>query len=684
MNAKRNLALSEGFADETARRKRLGQYFTGMPLARLLAAISNADSARSIIDPMAGSGDMLVACREYGATTAEFAAVEIDPIAAETCAARAPWAKTVQGDAFDPETLARLTASEWDLVITNPPYVRYQSLAKAAGNDFPLPSSKGIRSGLLEFVRTASGLDPEDRRLFSDLANGYSGLADLAVPAWILCAALCAPGGKIAVVLPESWLSREYSAIVQYLLLRWFSVKYVVEDADAAWFSDAQVKTSLLVAERVPRRDGAFDRDVAESFLRVRLSSGAASSGSVVDRLHPDPVGDPEWRFAELLRDLSRSGKGLRTAHMEVERVPVSRLADNARSRCAGQKWLAKVEPAGGSNAVSAHTLPHALEVWMAGARAAGALTTLEGLGVRVGQGLRTGANGFFYVDVENRTARPGFARVRAGSQFGMADFEVPSDALVPALRKQAELPDGYVVCSDALRGAALALQSYALPEDRGNAPYREMPPALADHVRTAAALDLDGKKIPELSAVSPNVRKGSPATGTPPRFWYMLPDFAPRHRPELLVPRVNGSSPKTYLNGPGRPVVDANFSTITCPPDSPADAWSLLALLNSSWCLSALEESASVMGGGALKIEAAHLRRLPIPKLDASVWNRLSALGSALAGGEDVLRNIDELVVSSLLGRPPMKKEYAELGQIGENSRLRRERIGRKSAKHQ
>lgn len=320
----------------------------------------------------------------------------------------------------------------------------------------------------------------------------------------------------------------------------------------------------------------------------------------------------------------------------------------------------------------------------MAGTQATGMLTTLEDQGVKVGQGLRTGANGFFYVDVENRTARRGFAWVRSGAQFGGAVFEVPSDALVPALRKQAELPDGYQVDSDALRGAVLALQSYALPEDRGNSPYREMPPALACHIRTAAALDFDGKKIPELSAVSPNVRKGSPATETPPRFWYMLPDFANRHRPDLLIPRVNGSSPKTYLNGPGRPVVDANFSTLTCPQGSLANAWSLLALLNSSWCRSALEESASVMGGGALKIEAAHIRRLPIPELDVAGWNRLSVLGAALAGGEDVLRNIDELVVSSLLGRLAMKKEYAELEQIMENSRLRRERIGRKSAKHQ
>ena len=47
-------------------RKRLGQFFTGVRLARNLATLSRAPSANSILDPMAGSGDMFVACAETG------------------------------------------------------------------------------------------------------------------------------------------------------------------------------------------------------------------------------------------------------------------------------------------------------------------------------------------------------------------------------------------------------------------------------------------------------------------------------------------------------------------------------------------------------------------------------------------------------------------------------------------
>jgi len=42
-------------------RKELGQFFTGMPLGRVLAHLAVDDKTNSILDPMAGSGDLLAA-----------------------------------------------------------------------------------------------------------------------------------------------------------------------------------------------------------------------------------------------------------------------------------------------------------------------------------------------------------------------------------------------------------------------------------------------------------------------------------------------------------------------------------------------------------------------------------------------------------------------------------------------
>lgn len=679
MNASRNLAIREGFANEDERRKRLGQYFTGGQLASLLAELADAGGARSVIDPMAGSGDMLVACGRNDSPGRVFGAVEIDPIAAGTCSDRAPWAVSLIGSAFDAATLSSLPAKRWDLVITNPPYVRYQSLAKSAGSGFSLPSGIEVRNGLLEALGECDALDPEDRALFRELVSGYSGLADLAVPSWILCAALCAPGGKLALVLPESWLSRDYASVVQYLLLRWFRIRYVVEDAHAVWFDDAQVKTTLLVAERTERKKSAFGPFGNESFLRLRVSGSAKEANSVVGRMFPGSSEDPDRLFARLASELAATGKGVRSEMLEADFVPCSVMADNLMSACGRQKWLQKVEKnAPVRTAPAGHSVPPPLAAWLSSSGELPRLTTLGEAGVSVGQGLRTGANEFFYVDAVSASERE--TGIEASGTLGRMAATVPNRLALPALRKQSELPDGLVVNAGSLSGRVLVIDDCALPEDAagscGVSAYAAMPEGLARIVRAAASADFKGKRVHELSAVSTNVRNGNRAKGTPPRFWYMLPDLAPRHRPDLIVPRVNGETPKAYVNAGRKAVVDANFSTLWTAGGGPADPWALLAVLNSSWCAAALELSASVMGGGALKVEASHLRRLPVPDLSPDGWERMAAIGREMArGSQSAKEAADAAVAAAVLGRVPEEYELLALSELAENARIQRSR---------
>lgn len=60
-------------------RKRLGQYFTGPTLSRLLASLADSASAARVIDPMAGSGDLVMAALERGGGWQRLDAIEIDP-----------------------------------------------------------------------------------------------------------------------------------------------------------------------------------------------------------------------------------------------------------------------------------------------------------------------------------------------------------------------------------------------------------------------------------------------------------------------------------------------------------------------------------------------------------------------------------------------------------------------------
>ena len=674
------LAIAEGFAGEAERRKRLGQYFTGTSLGRLLAALAGANKRISVLDPMSGSGDLLVACSELGVDPSAMGAIEIDPVALETSQQRLPGASVVIGNAFDPKVLGKLPRLQWDLVIANPPYVRYQSTSKGTGKDYALPSAVEVRNGLIAEIGLLPGLDDTDKALFAKLAHSYSGLADLAVPSWILCAGLVAPGGRLALVVPESWLSRDYATVVHYMLLRWFDIEYIVEDEHAAWFSDAQVKTTLLVAKRVPRREGAFSFPKDKSFLRIAVSGKASGPSGPCSRLMQGQS-EPEKRFAKDALQWLRSGAGHEDDMVRAYHVPLTRVAANLQGACVRQKWPALLNE---SPDDVGPVIPHELEAWLGRSASAVSPISLSALGVSAGQGLRTGANSFFYAEASEDGALI-FQKLHPGLRCTASP-----DIAIAAVRQQADLPEGYTATPATTIGRVLDLRYHALPEDLRTAgkqfasSYEAMPRDLAKVVRKAGGMPFgdegEPKRIWELSAVKPNIRKGRPHEGVPPRFWYMLPDFAQRHRPDLFMPRINSGSPKAWLNVDRKCIIDANFATLWSDGKS-VGKHALLALLNSAWTAAALEYSASVMGGGALKVEATHLRRLPVPPLSPATSSCLTHLGKALvrakAAGtvQRLLDEIDVAVASAALGRPAIEDDVSALRTLALAGRAKRGR---------
>jgi hypothetical protein len=80
-------------------------------------------------------------------------------------------------------------------------------------------------------------------------------------------------------VVADTWLSRDYAAPVLYALRRFFEIEHVVEDAEAAWFADVMVRTTLVVARRVPDKGTALDEG---HHLRTVIRAAAASPASLV------------------------------------------------------------------------------------------------------------------------------------------------------------------------------------------------------------------------------------------------------------------------------------------------------------------------------------------------------------------------------------------------------------------
>lgn len=263
---------------------------------------------------------------------------------------------------------------------------------------------------------------------------------------------------------------------------------------------------------------------------------------------------------------------------------------------------------------------------------------TLADLGVSVNQGLRTGYNPFFYPDDPELVSSQVFApylRPAVRGQRDLADLSIHVHMLT-----------GRVLLTG--RGvAAHNVNQLARYPDRWIDTWRTrdglhiLPDPVSRYILEAetATVDRHGvpTTVPTLSAVAPNARRPSEllqrdaAVPPPPKWWHTL-ELKPRHIAPLIIPRVIGGVLTAHLNADMEPaVIDANFSTLT-PGTDRYDQHFLLALLNSSWFRTVAELTGTTLGGGALKLEAVHLRALPVPVVSGEDHLLMKAMGRELA----------------------------------------------------
>jgi hypothetical protein len=629
-------------------RKSLGQTFTGQKTARLLAALAWRAGMRRVLDPMAGTGDLLAACAEIGRPTEMFG-VEIEADTARQGASRLDGVIR-RGDAFAVETWRdALTHGLFDLVIANPPYVRYQSLA--AGTRTP----ERIRAMLLRIARDHA--PAQEAAIWEKLIRAYSGLADLSVPSWLLCGLLTKPGGTLALVVPQTWMNRDYARVVRYAFQRFFQPLTIVQESGQRWFQDVLVPVSLVIGRRLPANASVIPLRERNGdgvpVMCVEVTSAAASDASHVGAAFPGP--GPERQFAQWL---AGGGAGEMTG-IRVSQRDWSEQRNEILSACGRAAWLGSLEPAAHGVQV-AFDLPSGFASLLPTDLVRHTIA-LADTPLRVGQGLRTGCNPFFYVERDGTRARAGECVVRLSELFDARSIGVPAETLVPVLRRQTEV-QGMSLTSASLNGRALDLRGWYLPEDSAARRGRTMPEPLAEYVRLAArtryARSGDSKLIPELSAVSPNARDSADdelpglASSLSGR-WYMLPNFAPRHRPALFLPRIIHDEPCVGVNSKTPVLVDANFSTFWSD-DADWHPHAAFALRNSAWGRLCMEALGSPLGGGALKLEATHLRRLPLPPLSRDDLAELRRLGSEWLHSTTtgaITTRVDRLVFSRLSG---------------------------------
>lgn len=254
----------------TGNKRERGAYFTPAWLAESLAnwAIRAPDDV--VVDPSAGSGDLLLAAAERltvvgGTGDRQIFGVELHKRTARALRAKlAAFARANQllrGDFFS--MAARLP--ECDIVLANPPYVRHHAI--------PVRSVAAMRASL----------------------NGQAYLVDGRASAWayflVRAPTLLRTHGRLAFVLPAEVLMSDYAGpIVEYLVDHFESVKLI--HCNRVIFRTLGQQTVLCLADNyhAAKRstgvvgwasldvDGALDRQTVPHLSRIACNSRRADS----------------------------------------------------------------------------------------------------------------------------------------------------------------------------------------------------------------------------------------------------------------------------------------------------------------------------------------------------------------------------------------------------------------------
>jgi hypothetical protein len=604
------------------RNKRLGQYFTEKELAKVLCelALKINPKISTAIDPMMGKGDMLTAINEIDSSILTYG-IELDE---QLNSKLPPGFKTnatvVFGNAFESKTFNKIGNKKFDLVITNPPYVRHlNQKLESKFDDFSVPSSHQVRNGLINALEENKMLGEDEKNFLVQIAKGYAGLSDLSVPSIIQCAALTKENGVLAIVIPESSITREYSIATLLVLFKLFEIKLIVKDESRQWFKNAQIKTLLLIGQKLEKPRKSLDSHPKISIVEI---SGATAASPLSDEIFANDY----KLFASTFLDFNNSFKN--SKH-------ISQYFSSINSYLAPLITTNIVKKYPDLELITINNEDRAIELDARLRQYVGYTDFIKliDLDVELNQGLRTGANNFFYYDLISEREKKSIVNFKFKDKC--KEIEIPSSCLKPVLRKQKELTAQYFISASKLRGRLLVLNNHYTSFDIQKFAFdsedvKKLSKEVSEHIFDCETLNIGTKDspkyFPNLSAVKTNISEKHKIKKT----WYQLPELRKRHIPDICIPRVNSRLVTAYMVE-NNVVVDANFLTINLKRDSIISSYALTSILNSDWIKLQLELSGNILGGGALKLDRNHLFNLVLPKFTTTELAQLDKLGKCL-----------------------------------------------------
>ena len=261
--------------DHQSQRKTRGAFFTPSSLSRFMAQWSLRDPNEYVLEPSCGDAEFLSATinrfRAIGAKgrlQGQLKGVEIHAdsaaLATQRVAERGVDVDISVANMFDIQATPR-----FDVVIGNPPYIRYQSLSCGA-------KEKAVHAASLQGVT-------------------FNGLTNVWAPFLVHVAGFLRRGGRLALVLPAELLSVNYAAPVrEFLLARFGSVSLIVFNNRV--FPSVLEEVVVLLAEG----EGSTDH-----FKLYRANDATEMNNLRRRRWVPDAT-DRNWMYALLPATLEK------------------------------------------------------------------------------------------------------------------------------------------------------------------------------------------------------------------------------------------------------------------------------------------------------------------------------------------------------------------------------------------
>lgn len=214
--------------DESAEKLR-GGYYTDPDIAKFLAKWAMAIAPTHILEPSCGDGVFVRAIAQLRNRESHPRISAFEIVGGEAAKARGYITGEQVGDeVFHADFLAWCVQHahghpQFDAVVGNPPYIRYQYLSAEAQEQ----AERIIRSQALRFTRHT---------------NAW-------VPFVVAAISKLRPGGRLAMVIPSELLSVIHADSARSILLRECSRVFVI-DPEEIWFEETLQGVVLLLAEK--------------------------------------------------------------------------------------------------------------------------------------------------------------------------------------------------------------------------------------------------------------------------------------------------------------------------------------------------------------------------------------------------------------------------------------------------